>query len=348
VVLPQYIYGRLLEVCHFTLLIGFIYAVYSISKAWRAGNKDAKVILFGVLASFPFILTEILKNSLLFSFNIKFMYLVELGVLVFLLFQVYLLANHYAQSFRHLEALNQDLERIVEERTGQLRTANTVKDRLLSVVSHDIKSPLNSLRAILQLYNKGTINADEFKKFTQHIENDLGKTNLLVENILHWTANQLKGVQIKKEIFDLNSLIEENKQLFQTVVNNKRIMLNHNTPESLEINADRNILNLVLRNLLSNAIKFSFEGGRIDINVSLTNQLLLIQVKDNGVGMDEDTQQRIMTPQAATSTVGTKNEKGTGLGLALSRDYLIKAGGQLMLASKKGEGSVFSILLEVA
>jgi signal transduction histidine kinase len=344
---PQYVYGRLLDVCHAGLLLAFVYAFYSISRAWKAGNKDAKIILFGVLASFPFILAEILRNSLLHPLNINFMFLVEIGVLVFLLFQVYLLANHYAQSYRNLETLNQDLEKRVEERTSQLKKANTVRDKLLSVMSHDIKSPLNSLRGILQVFNMGAIDKDEFKNFSRHIEGDLWKTNLLVENILLWTASQLKGIQVKKESFDLSQLIEENKQLFQTIASNKGVSFVDDSPEKLQITADRNILNLVLRNLLSNAIKFSFEGSKIDIHVSLTNQLLLIQVKDEGVGMDEETQERIMAPQQIMSTSGTENEKGTGLGLALCRDYLSKAGGQLTINSKKGEGSTFSILIEV-
>jgi len=347
VLLPQYYYGQALEVCHAGLLGGFIYAVYSISKAWRAGSKDARVILFGVLASFPFILVEILKNSLFFPFNFPFMHLVELGVLVFLLFQVYLLANHYAQSFKKLEILNIDLERIVEERTSQLKTANTVKDRLLSVMSHDIKSPLNSLRGILNIFNKGAITKEDLKHYTQHIENDLGKTTMLVENILHWTNNQLKGVQLNKEKFVLNKLVEENIQLFQTIASNKKLALHHDLTYPIEVTSDRNILNLVLRNLVSNAIKFSNEGGRIDIHVSLTHELLLIWVKDQGVGMSEAAQQKLFKKETTISTTGTNNEKGTGLGLALCRDYLVKAGGRLMIDSKKGEGSTFSILIEV-
>src|SRR6185295_12468825 len=95
-VTPQYTYGSLLEIIHIALLLAFVYAFYSIIRAWMSGNKDAKTILFGVLASFPFILMEILKNTALFPIEIEFMYLVEIGVLVFLLFQVYLLANHQA------------------------------------------------------------------------------------------------------------------------------------------------------------------------------------------------------------------------------------------------------------
>jgi hypothetical protein len=129
---PQPVFGGLLEVCHISLLAGFIYAVYSIGRAWRQGNPDARIIMVGVLVSFPFIFGEILKNSRLVSYDVGFSYLVETGLLVFLLFQVYLLAHHYSKSYKNLEALNQSLEKRVEERAGELRTANTVSSKVSS------------------------------------------------------------------------------------------------------------------------------------------------------------------------------------------------------------------------
>lgn len=335
---PQYVYGKLLDVAHVSLLLGFIYAVYSITKAWRAGNPDARIILFGVLASFPFILLEIIKNSALLYVNINLNYLVELGVLVFLIFQVYLLANHYAKSY-------QNLERTVEERTGQLVTANTVKDRLLSVVSHDIKSPLNSLRGILQIYNSGAITKEEFDHFAKKLEDDLNKTTMLVDNILSWTTSQLKGVQPKMERFDLHLLVEDNVALFDTIAKHKKISLRHNVGKYQYISFDRNILNLVLRNLLSNAIKFSFEGGEIRIEVQKADDRMDIKVIDQGKGMDAQTLAMLAVPSKAVSTSGTQNEKGTGLGLNLCKEYLEKAGGQLIIQSIAGKGSTFIIQL---
>jgi signal transduction histidine kinase len=348
IVTPQYVYGRLLELCHLGLLLSFIYAIYSISRAWRAGNDDARIILFGVLASFPFILAEILKNSRLFPVRINFIYLVEMGVLVFLLFQVYLLAHHYAKSYKNLAEMNQNLERLVEERSGELITANAVKDRLLSVMSHDIKSPLNSLRGILQIYNQGAVTKEEFNEFAQHIETDLSKTSVLVENILYWTASQLRGIQVNKESFDLRALVEENITLFKTISALKKITVENHIEHSLIVHADRNIVNLVLRNLLSNAIKFSFQGGVIRIDEKLDEKQLMIQVIDEGVGMDEDTLETLLAPELVVSAAGTGNEKGTGLGLALCKEYLESTGGTLIVDSEKGKGSMFSITLPLS
>jgi len=345
IVTPQYVYGNLLEVSHIGLLLAFIYAVYSISFAWRNGNRDARIILLGVLASFPFILAEILKNSILVQMNIQFQYLVELGVLVFLLFQVYLLANHFAQAYRNLELLNLSLEKSVEERTKELTTANTVKDRLLSVMSHDIKSPLNSLRGILQLYEKKAISTEEFGHFAQRIENDLSKTNILVENILYWTASQLKGVQLNKERFDLNLLIEENIQLFFTIASQKKIKISHPSSSTQFIFSDRNILNFVIRNLIANAIKFSHEGGAIELFTIVARGEANIQIKDNGIGMDEETIRSVMIPDSKRSKEGTNHEKGTGLGITLCLEYLKKLNGQLTIESLPNKGSTFSIMV---
>ena len=347
-VTPQYIYGNLLEVAHVSLLLAFFYAFYSITKAWRAGNKDAKIILFGVAASFPFILIEILKNSVLFPVNFEFMYMVEMGVLVFLLFQVYLLANHQAKSYKSLESMNQNLEMVVTERTSELVKANSVKDKLLSVMSHDIKSPLAFLEGTLHLYNKGSINREEFNQFTHQIESDLSKTNLLVENILHWTASQLHGVKIKVSKFDVLEVIKQNLLLFETIAAKKRLTFKYNIEHHFEINGDRNIMNLVLRNLLANAIKFSHEGGEIDIQLSSGPKSLVLEVKDHGVGMNSATLQAILSIEGPLSTVGTDQEKGTGLGLAICRDYLMKTGGSLTVESLEGKGSTFVVEFPLA
>jgi two-component system sensor histidine kinase ChiS len=345
IVTSQPFYGLLLEVCHVSLLLGFIYAVYSVGKAWSGGESDARIILFGVLAAFPFILTEILKNSILLHVDVPFMYLVEMGVLLFLLFQVYLLANHYSKSYKKLELSNLDLEKVVADRTRQLTTANTVKDRLLTVISHDVKSPLNSLRGILRIYNSGAISQEEFGKYALRIEDDLSKTGLLVENVLYWTTSQLKGIKIRKELLDVATVIEENLFLFETVTANKKLVIRHDAPKGMKITADKNILNLVLRNLLANAIKYSFEGGEIQVNVGLENRMLSMLVKDSGVGLDESTMQAVLAQAGATTLSGTGNEKGTGMGLALCREFVLKAGGQMSVESSLGKGSTFSILL---
>lgn len=343
--MPQHVYGNLLDVGHLVLLLAFLYAIIVIVKAWRHGNKDARIILFGVLVSFPFILLEIVKNSLFLFFNFQLMYLVEVGVLVFLLFQIYLLAHHYVDSYRDLESLNTNLEQMVVERTRQLIAANRVRDKLLSVVSHDIKSPLNSLRGILTIYGKGSIDEKEFKHFSRRLEGDLNKTSLLIDNILYWTASQLKGVQVKFEHFNLMEVLTENVELFETVALSKNITIQNEAQESCDVFFDRNILNLSVRNLLSNAIKFSHVGSSIIVHSRHVNGSCEIKVIDFGMGMSPETMDSLQSVHHTQSVDGTSNEKGTGLGLSFCREYLLAAGGLLKIESEVGTGSIFTITI---
>ncbi len=337
-------YSKILDVGHVALLMGFIYAIFCVTKAWRNGAAEARIIFIAVVASFPFILIEIVKNSMFFSIQIDFKYLVELGVLVFLLFQVYLLSNQFAKAYRNLEAMNQNLEQIITERTGELVTANRVKDQLLSVVSHDIKSPINSLRGLLKIYNTGGLSQQEFKKYSNLIEGDLGKTGLLIDNILYWTASQLKGLEIKSERFDIQNLIEQNIELFSTIAANKNITLKASN-ESYQVNFDRNILDLTLRNLLANAIKFSHEKSDIIIQSLKQGDAILIQVIDFGLGMSVELSDSLQKNDLYFTSPGTKNEKGSGMGLSFSMDFLKKAGGNLLIDSKIGQGSTFTIVI---
>jgi signal transduction histidine kinase len=336
-------YGGLLDVCHLGLLSSFGYVIYVVGKSWREGSSDARIIFFGVLASFPFILIEILKNSVLVALDIQFMYLVELGVLVFLLFQVYLLANHYAKAYLSLETMNLQLEQQVQERTEELISTNRVKDRLLSLMSHDIKSPLNSLRGILSIYNKGKIEQSEFNYYFKRIEGDLSRTSLLVENILYWKAAQLKGVKVSHENFSLNLFLKENADLFQTIAFNKSITIQVKSTVDKTIYFDRSILNLTLRNLIANAIKFSHKDGTIWIAYEEQVDQASIHVQDEGVGMTEELILQLEKPMGAKSSTGTGHEVGTGLGLSFCVEYLQMAGGNLKIRSKLNEGSTFSI-----
>ena len=340
---PHYVYGKFLDVGHASLILAFLYALYSAGKASGGGNEDARIIFIGIMASFPFIALEIVKNSLIHHFDFEVRHLVEMGVLVFLLFQVYLLANHFANSFKNLEQLNQGLEKMVGERTEQLTSANNVKEKLLSIVTHDIKSPLNSLRGILNMYSQKIIKAEEFKYYSKRIEDDLTKTSLLVDNILFWTASQLRGVQPKFERIDLHGIVKENIELFETIASAKKLSIKNDVVKDHWVNFDRNILNLTLRNLISNAIKFSHEGGEIIIHGELKDKASLIRVIDFGVGMSKDVLMTLQDSHATKSSEGTNMEKGTGLGLSFCREYLQKAGGELEIDSTPAKGSTLTI-----
>jgi signal transduction histidine kinase len=335
---PQYIYGRLLDIAHMGLLGGFAYAFWVISKGLKQKIQDARILLTGVLAAFPFILLEIIKNTSFLNVRLPFTYLVEFGVLTFLLFQVYVLGNHYAKAY-------QSLEKLVDERTLELSQANKIKDRLLSIISHDIKGPFNSMRAIIGLFNQGIIKGEELGPVMKQIENQMAITNLLIENVLFWVRSQMAGVSISVEPVLLGNLVNEHLSLYETAAAGKKLQLVNEIHNELSVNADKHILSLVLRNLISNAIKYSFENGKISISADKIDGHVSLSISDNGTGMSESTMTKLLQREDLASEVGTQNEMGTGLGLMVSREYLLKMGSDLTVESVLGKGSTFRISL---
>ena len=335
---PHYIYGLLLDVAHIGLLGGFAYAVWVISKGLKQKIQDARILLTGVLAAFPFIFLEIIKNTSFLNVRIPFTYLVEFGVLTFLLFQVYVLGNHYAKAYH-------SLEKLVDERTVELSQANKIKDKLLSIISHDIKGPFNSLRGIINLFNQGFIKGEELGPIMTQIESQMGITNLLIENVLLWVRSQMAGVTISVEPVLLANLVNEHLSLYETTAAGKKLQLVNEIDNELSVSADKHVLSLALRNLISNAIKYSFENGKIRISAHKTDGHVSLSISDNGTGMSESTLTRLLQQEALTSELGTRNEMGTGLGLMVSREYLLKMGSDLTVESILGKGSTFRISL---
>lgn len=342
---PLYFYGRLLDVAHAGLLGGFVFSFWVIFKAWANGNTDARIIFWGVAASFPFVFAEILKNSFLRA-EVPFdLYLVELGVLVFLLFQVYMLSNHFSNSYTQLEVYSHSLENSVRQRTEELSKSNEIKDKLLSIVAHDLRSPLHSLKGILNVYKVGAVTKDEMDPFVARIEDELDRNNILVDNILFWATDQMQGEGINVEALDVHSLTEEHIMLFGTLASRKNIKLvNAVTPRTLAL-ADKSILGMVLRNLISNAIKFTNENGTVVIADQKETGQVILSIEDSGVGMSEEQVNALFTTKLMKSARGTANEKGAGIGLSLCSDYVKKMGGSLWVESILGKGSKFYVSL---
>ncbi|MCG9880563.1 MAG: HAMP domain-containing histidine kinase, partial [Bacteroidia bacterium] len=163
----------------------------------------------------------------------------------------------------------------------------------------------------------------------------------LLENLLVWAAGQIKGVRVEPKRVNIFKLAEENCQMLKTMAVQKQIHLTNDTDTDACIMADENMVNLIIRNLLSNALKFTPEGGSVSIlsqEEDLYHQIIVI---DNGVGMNEEQQENLFTAHQNVSTQGTGNEKGTGLGLMLCKEFVEKNGGKIWVESEEGMGSSF-------
>lgn len=244
-------------------------------------------------------------------------------------------------------ALSESYKKI-EQQKEELAELNGIKDKLFSVISHDLRGPLSSIQSFLTLLNmEGAITPEQVKRFTEKLAQDVKVTQILLDNLLNWARAQMKGITVKPKNLSLLTMAEEIKLLYQMECENKQLSTIIEIPENARVFADRDMAMLVLRNLFSNAIKFTPEQGSITISAEQQNGFAHVKVRDTGVGMPADKLEALFDMNRNNSTLGTKKEVGTGLGLILSKEFVEKNGGSLVVESKENEGTTFSFTLPV-
>lgn len=232
----------------------------------------------------------------------------------------------------------------ISHKTDELEELNQLKDRLLSIVSHDFRSPLNSLQGTLNLLLNGAISEDEFKMLTRDLVLKLDHTYNLLENLLSWAKTQMQGIKVYPKMIDLKAIVNDCIDLLKPLASKKLVNIHNHLQEPLKVYADNEMVKLVLRNLLSNSIKFSNARSEIEVFVSHENNHALISVKDQGIGISNENQSKLFKYESF-STFGTSNEKGMGIGLLLCKEFIEQNGGNLYFESEFGKGSVFSFSL---
>jgi signal transduction histidine kinase len=235
----------------------------------------------------------------------------------------------------------------IEKRTQELEELNKVKDKFFSIISHDLRSPINSLAGLLDLMEKDQIKAEELPALTKEMRIQFNHTKNLINNLLDWTLLQMNKVSIKKEKFGLKSLVDGNIKLLSSMSTKKTNFIN-DIDESIIPFADQNMINLVFRNLLLNGIKFTDNGGTIKVSAVAEGESIKVSVTDNGVGIAPEIQKVLFDKTTGYSTRGTANEKGTGLGLILCKEFIERNGGKIWLESEVGKGSTFFVSIPVA
>lgn len=222
----------------------------------------------------------------------------------------------------------------------ELEELNKLKDKLLSVVSHDFRGPLNSLRGTLTLFLKGTISNEELNMLTKDLVEKLDNTYNLLENLLSWAKSQMQGTKVYKKEIDLKSISNDCMDLLSPIAEKKLITINNGIKDPLYAFADNEMVKLVLRNLISNAIKFTTAGDQIHLGAIVKNDKVVFSVSDSGMGISNENQDRLFKPENY-STSGTSNETGMGLGLLLCKDFIEKNDGEIWFESELGKGSIF-------
>ncbi|MBP1994983.1 sensor histidine kinase [Paenibacillus eucommiae] len=229
----------------------------------------------------------------------------------------------------------------------QIAHLNQMKDQLFTAVSHDIRNPLAVQVNLLELLEqeKGP-SSQAGNEIIHALGEQIRNTYTIVENLMEWFRGQKEGIVLHPESLLVSDIVEEACRLLLLNCEVKQLTLHVHIDEDIRVYVDREALILVIRNLLSNAIKYSNQGGMIQISAIPTESRVEISVTDNGVGMSEEQIRHVFDETRFDSTVGTAGEKGTGLGLLVSRQFLQMCGGYLKVHSKPGSGSNFTIVLE--
>ncbi|MBC7400332.1 MAG: PAS domain-containing protein [Mucilaginibacter sp.] len=233
-----------------------------------------------------------------------------------------------------------------KQNENKLQELNQLKDRLFSIISHDLRTPLLSLMDILSMTNDGMVTDEEFKSFLPTLSKNIGYTSGLVENLLQWSKSQLEGTAINAIHFDVKDNITYILSSFGQLATDKGVALQNNIQLATIVYADMDMIQAVLRNLVSNAIKFCREGDKISINAEIRRGIATVWVADTGVGIASESIDKLFGTNNFT-TRGTINEQGTGLGLLLCKDFIEKNNGKIWVESKQGEGSQFYFTLPV-
>ncbi|MDO9552853.1 ATP-binding protein [Rhodonellum sp.] len=268
-----------------------------------------------------------------------------LTILVVVLFAAFFV---YYRSFqKEKDNLNKLLEQKIriQKQAEELDKLNLVKDKIFSILAHDLRGPLHSLQGMIELMNQNDLTQDEFKSFLPLLSQNLGNNTILLENLLTWSKSQMKGMEANFKTFNLFLVIENNFSFFQKSNYFKGQKLFNKVPDPLMVKADKAMLEVVLRNLISNALKFTSKDDEIKISCLLRSDgTYTISVEDSGVGIKEENLNKLFGKEFI-STSGTHQESGTGIGLLLSKELIEKNRGIIWAESKLGLGSTFKFTI---
>ncbi len=347
----------------FNLGVNLFFILYGILSVFFL--RDVGYMLFSLSLSMVsyFVLTVVIKRYHYQLETIHFGYFLfnQILAIVFIFYGLYLIkkenTGYQFSILRKNEALHKknlqiELQKkeltetasLLKNRSEELTELNALKNRLFTVIAHDLKAPIYALRNLFKNVQQYDVPAEELKTMVPDIMNDLNYTVALMENLLQWAKSQMMLQSLNTQAIDLAEMAKEVRQLLQLQAQTKKIQVTIKSETPVYAWADKDMINLVLRNLVSNAIKFTPEQGTISIDIHEAPLFVEVYVRDNGMGISEEDLQKI-SQNVYYTTKGTASESGTGLGLMLCKEFLTRNGGQMHIESKKGSGSTFSFTL---
>ncbi len=235
----------------------------------------------------------------------------------------------------------------LEESEEKLKKLNADKDKLFSIIGHDLKNPFFVISSYAEILNEDYdhLSNDEKLNFIKVIGETSHFAHKLLENLLEWARSQTGKIEYKPEPLQLKKMINNSVQLLSSQAQKKNIKLSAEVNPAFMVNADKNMLDTVLRNLIANAIKFTREDGTVEIFASEAGKNIQITVADTGIGLSDEDKEKLFRIDVNNSEIGNSKEKGTGLGLILCKEFVEKHGGKIWVDSKVGKGSEFKFTI---
>jgi signal transduction histidine kinase len=268
----------------------------------------------------------------------------SLVVMVILLFVTYYFYNQKKIFSEKLNVQNEELtkqKQLIEAQTANLETLSKIKDKLLAVIAHDLRTPLANLRNISDMFDADYLSNEEVHFLMKDVNPTVKSAELTLSNLLEWAGSQMKGQSINVSQLDIFELGAEMEQTFTQALQKKNIEFQNQASPGNSVLADENHIKVVLRNLVSNAIKFTDTNGRIILKSEIEDNKIIVSVEDNGKGMTAAEISKLFIAQTHFSQRGTSGESGTGIGLLLCKELVELNGGSLWIESIPGKGSTF-------
>ncbi|GAB4478467.1 MAG: hypothetical protein OHK0057_29430 [Thermoflexibacter sp.] len=323
--------------------------------------NQAKFIFPIFLLAFACFIALIINIAL--KNNKDFSYIIEAGVyirimilFVFLFFVLNLFRTEHLTYQKEIEQKNQVLQEqqnellsqseLLEEQKAELIRLNQTKDKLFSIIGHDLRTPIGGLKSFVDFINEGNLSSEEFVVFSEELKKNIDNIYAMLETLLEWSQAQIKGIELNFTHLNIKELANEKIMLFSELAKGKQLRLKNDIDSDMLTYADENHLRLVLRNLLSNAIKFTPNYGQITISATETETKVIVCVQDTGIGMSKEQISQLFQKNIIHSQKGTEGERGVGLGLWLVKESVETNQGQIWVESEVGKGSKFYFTLK--
>ena len=267
-----------------------------------------------------------------------------------ILWQNQMLENKVSERTKEINFQKQELVKqadLLTHKNKKLVKLNHLKDKILSIVSHDFRGPLATSKSLLEMIQENGFSKEELDMIVPDIRMRIDNTLTEMDNVLLWAKGQLEsgGLKLHPTKFNLYNMANECLELLLLMAQNKQIEIVNSIHKDLFAYADSNMIKLVMRNLLSNALKFSYPKGKVIIGAVKEEEKLIISIRDHGMGISKENQTKMFNNKIHYTTYGTDNEKGTGLGLLLCKDVIVKSQGEIWVESEENKGAVFYFTL---